>query len=234
MRFHPLTQNTDKMTDTSAAVAASKVKKAAAKPKKPASHTKYSEMIAAALGALKERCGSSRQAILKYIQAKYKCGDNATSVNAHLKLALKSGVKTGAIKQSKGTGAPGSFKLGEQKKAAKKTTKPKAAKPMKAKTPKKKVAAKKPASAKKAAKPKTAVKKTAVKKVKTPKTLSLSLSLSFIIMYMYMYIHTYIHTRVLCLHMLYMQDFEISSNHWKLVCPRNSLLTCKGGVHLCI
>ena len=104
------------MNDSAPAVAASKVKKAAAKPKKPASHPKYSEMIAAALVALKERSGSSRQAILKYIQAIYKCGDNATSVNAYLKLALKSGVKTGAIKQSKGTGASGSFKLGEQKK----------------------------------------------------------------------------------------------------------------------
>ena len=57
------------MTDTAPAVAAPKVKKAAAKPKKPASHPKYSEMIAAALGALKERSGSSRQAILRYIQA---------------------------------------------------------------------------------------------------------------------------------------------------------------------
>ena len=70
----------------------------------------------------------------------YKCGDNATSVNAHLKLALKYGVKSEAIKQSKGTGASGSLKLGEQKKAAKKAIKPKAAKPKKAKTPKKKVA----------------------------------------------------------------------------------------------
>ena len=33
---------------------------------KPASHPKYSEMIAAALGALKERSGSSRQAILTF------------------------------------------------------------------------------------------------------------------------------------------------------------------------
>ena len=54
------------MTDTAPAVAVPKVKKAAAKPKKPASHPKYSEMIAAALGALKERSGSSRQAILTF------------------------------------------------------------------------------------------------------------------------------------------------------------------------
>jgi histone H1/5 len=50
-------------------------KKAA--PKKPAEHPKYSEMVVAAIAALKERKGSSRQAILKYIQANYKVGDNA-------------------------------------------------------------------------------------------------------------------------------------------------------------
>ena len=113
------------MADTAVAAPAAapaKVKKAA-KPKKPAAHPKYSEMIAAALGALKERSGSSRQAILKYIQANYKVGDNATAVNAHLKLSLKSMVKSGALKQSKGTGASGSFKLGEAKKAAKKDRK---------------------------------------------------------------------------------------------------------------
>ena len=125
------------------------------KPKKDAAHPKYSEMIAAAVAGLKERSGSSRQAILKYIQANYKVGDTA---NVHLKTALKSGVKAGALKQSKGTGASGSFKLGEKpKKAAKKATKPKAAKP------KVKKAAKKPAAKKPAAK------KPAAKKAKTPK-----------------------------------------------------------------
>jgi hypothetical protein len=42
-------------------------KKVAAKPKKPAAHPKYSEMVGKAIAALKERGGSSRQAILKYI-----------------------------------------------------------------------------------------------------------------------------------------------------------------------
>ena len=42
-------------------------KKAAAKPKKPAAHPKYSEMIQQAVTSLKERGGSSRQAILKYV-----------------------------------------------------------------------------------------------------------------------------------------------------------------------
>ena len=146
------------MTDTAPVKA-----KKAAKPKKPATHPKYSEMIAEAVSKLKERGGSSRQAILKYITANFKVGDNAAQVNSHLKLALKSGVKNGTLKQAKGTGASGSFRLGEKKTAQKKAAKPKAAKPKKAKTPKKK-AAKKPAAKKPAAK---AAKKPAAKK--TPK-----------------------------------------------------------------
>jgi hypothetical protein len=51
-----------------------------------------------------------------------------------------------SLKQSKGTGASGSFKIGEVVKPKKKpAAKPKAAKPKKAKTPKK-TAAKKPAA----------------------------------------------------------------------------------------
>ena len=152
-----------------------KAKKVAAK-KVPAAHPKYSEMIAAAIGALKERSGSSRQAILKYVQTNYKVSDGAST---HVKLALKRGVVGGALKQVKGAGASGSFKLAEKPKAikkkpavkkpaAKKAKKPAAAKktPKKAakKTPKK--AAKKPAAKKPAAKKakKPAAKKPAAKK----------------------------------------------------------------------
>ncbi|CAC5423167.1 H1_5 [Mytilus coruscus] len=137
------------------APAKSPKKKAAAKPKKPSAHPKYSEMIGKAIAALKERGGSSRQAILKYIMANFNVGKDAKSVNAHLKLALRAGVKNNSLKQSKGTGASGSFRIGEAKQAkkkpakAKKAAKPKAAKPKKAKsTPKKKKAAKKPAGEK--------------------------------------------------------------------------------------
>ncbi|XP_076436171.1 histone H1-like [Babylonia areolata] len=130
--------------------------KKAAKPRepaKPAEHPKYNVMIAAAITSLKERGGSSRQAILKYIMANYKVGVEATKINAHLKLALRAGVKAGTLKQAKGTGASGSFRLGEKKVAAakpKKTKKPKSpkkpvAKPKKPKSPKK-PAAKKPAA----------------------------------------------------------------------------------------
>ena len=171
------------MTDTVTATpkaATPKVKKVA-KPKVPAAHPKYIEMVATAVAALKERGGSSRQAILKYISANFKV-ESTPATNSHLKLALKSGVKAGTLKQAKGTGASGSFKLGEKpKKVAKKATKPKAAKPKVKKTAAKKPAAKKTAAKKPAAKkakspkkaaakPKAAAKKPAAKKTAAKKT----------------------------------------------------------------
>ena len=133
------------MADAAAAPPKAEKKQAKKAAKKaPAAHPKYSEMVAAAIGALKERSGSSRQAILKYVSANYKVGDGAST---HVKLALKRGVAAAALKQVKGTGASGSFKLAEKPKAPKKK-------------PAKKPAAKKPA-AKKAAKktPKKGAKK---------------------------------------------------------------------------
>lgn len=127
-----------------------KAKKPAAK--KVADHPKYSDMIETAIGALKERSGSSRQAILKYVTANFKLSEHAST---HVKLALKRGVSNGKLKQVKGAGASGSFKLAEKVKKA----------------PKKKAAAKKPV-AKKATKKKAAPKKAekkAPKKKATPK-----------------------------------------------------------------
>ena len=138
---------------------------AAKKPsaKKAPEHPKYVDMITAAIGSLKERTGSSRQAILKYIQANYKVGDAA---NSHLKMALKRGVASGAFAQAKGTGASGSFKL--VKKAAEPKKKKPAAKKAAKKTPSKKpVAVKKTTVKKSPKKKKPAAKKTAAKK--TPK-----------------------------------------------------------------
>ena len=165
------------MADTAAPtpVKTPKKKTTASKPKKLASHPPYLEMIQKAIAALKERGGSSRQALLKYIMANYKVGENSTAVNARVKTALKNGVKNGALKQSKGTGAAGSFRLGEVKKAdkpkkVKAVTKPKKTvkSPKKVKKP---TAAKKPKTvAKKAAKsPKKAKAAAKPKKVKTPK-----------------------------------------------------------------
>lgn len=152
---------------------AAPAKKAAKPAPKPAEHPKYIDMIKAAIAALKERNGSSRQAIEKHIKANYKVGD---AVGVHLKLALKRGVENAAILQVKGTGASGSFKLNKAVKEVKPKKKPvkaaakkpaaKKAKPA-AKKPAAKKAAKKPA-AKKAAAKKPAVKKPAAKKAAKP------------------------------------------------------------------
>merc|ERR1712066_460053 len=147
-----------KMTDAATAAAAkpkaAKPKKAS-KPKAPAAHPTYIKMVSAAIAALKERNGSSRQAVLKYIMANYKLGSDQKPVNSRLKVALRNGTAKGVLKHvGKSTGANGSFKLAEKA----------AAKPKKAKSPKKKAAAKKPA-AKKAASPK---KKAAAKPKKSP------------------------------------------------------------------
>ena len=63
----------------------------------------------------KERGGSSRQALLKYIMNNYKLGNNEKGINAYLKIALMARVKNKTLKQSKGVGASGSFKLGNDK-----------------------------------------------------------------------------------------------------------------------
>jgi hypothetical protein len=45
-------------------------------------------MVVAAIKALKERTGSSRQAILKYIMSNYNVGKDEKSVNTHLKVCV--------------------------------------------------------------------------------------------------------------------------------------------------
>lgn len=143
-------------------------KKPAAKA--PADHPKYIDMVKAAIVALKERNGSSRQAIEKYIKANYKVGDG---VGTHLKLALKRGVEAKVLVQVKGTGASGSFKVNKELKEAKpkKPAKKPAAKKLAAKKPAaKKPAAKKPAAKAAAKNPaaKKATKKPAAKKATKP------------------------------------------------------------------
>merc|ERR1712142_1271629 len=125
-------------------------------------------MASAAIGALKERTGSSRQAILKYILANYKVGDDAKKVGSRLKVALKSGCAKGTLKHAKGSGASGSFKLGEKPKEPKKKVVKKKPAAKKAKAPAKKAAAKKAKSPAKKAAPKkaAAAKKPAAAKAK--------------------------------------------------------------------
>ena len=78
---------------------------------KSTDHPKYSEMIAAAIVALKEKKGSSRRAILKYIMTHYNVGTDEVQVNRRLKAELRAGMRTGEIKQCTGTGSAGSFKI---------------------------------------------------------------------------------------------------------------------------
>ncbi|MFH4981667.1 hypothetical protein AB6A40_008376 [Gnathostoma spinigerum] len=165
-------------TEVSAPPAVKPKKAKVAKPKTAASHPTYQQMVKSAIAALNDRKGSSRAAILKYIVQHFKVGDNMSLVGSRLRIALKRGVVAGALKQVKGTGATGSFRLGQKvavkKPKASKTAKPKkaaAAKKPKAKSPKKakKVVkkAKKPKSPKKAAvKPKVAKPKVSKPKVK--------------------------------------------------------------------
>ena len=126
---------------------------------------------------VQERGGSSRQAILKYIVKHYNVGHDERIVNAHLKMALRAGVKNGTLKQSKGTGASGSFRIGEKKEKAEKKPKAARAKKPKAKKPKaagaKKARKPKKAGEAKAKKPKAKkpkAKKPAAAKAKKPKT----------------------------------------------------------------
>ena len=133
----------------------STIVKKTAKAKVVSIHPKYNEMVVSAIKALKERSGSSRAAILKYINANYKVGNEEKKINSHLKICLRNGVSTGLLKQVKGTGASGSFKIGTEPKSEKKVVKKPA-------TDKKPVTKK--AIAKKVVK-KTVAKKTSVKKL---------------------------------------------------------------------
>merc|ERR1712146_141832 len=126
------------------AAAAPKAKKAPAKPKAPAAHPPYAAMIKAAVKALGDKKGSSRQAILKYICANYKV--DAAKASSRVRIALKKLVTSKAIVAAAAAGkkGAGSFKLAAKEPKAKpaKAKKPKAKKPAakKAKKPAKKAA----------------------------------------------------------------------------------------------
>eukprot|EP01134_Creolimax_fragrantissima_P004840 CFRG4840T1 len=136
---------------------------AAAKAKTAPTHPKYSDMVVEAIQEQKERNGSSRQAIAKYVTDKYKV--NASGAT-HLKLALKRGIDSGLLVHPKGHS--GSYRIGTLPKKKVAGKKKAAAPKKKVAAPKKKVAAKK-TSAKKAAPKKSTTttkpkaKKTAVK-----------------------------------------------------------------------
>ncbi|NWX58576.1 H5 protein, partial [Promerops cafer] len=144
--------------------------KRARSARRPAAHPAYSDMITAAIRADKTRGGSSRQSIQKYVKSHYKVGQNA---DVQIRLAIRRLLAAGVLKQTKGVGASGSFRLAKaskakrspskkRKKAARRSTSPrKPAKSRKARSPAKKPksaarkARKKSRSPKKAKKPKT-------------------------------------------------------------------------------
>ncbi|XP_031623693.1 histone H1-like [Contarinia nasturtii] len=146
---------------TAAKIKAPKAKKPASKP----NHPPTSQLVNDAIQALKERSGSSLQAIKKYIALNNKV--DADKLSPFIKKYLKKGTASGYLVQTKGKGASGSFKLSAA------SLKPKVVK--KKKPVVKKAGAKKPKTtkAKKSIKVKVASKqksrKPTAKKVKAPK-----------------------------------------------------------------
>lgn len=176
----------EKKTKAAKGGKASPKKKTIVKTVPASTHPKYSKMITDAITSLKERNGSSRQAIVKYILANFDVGKDERTANNHVKMSLRASIKNGSLKQSKGVGASGSFKLGESSKSEKKPVKkaspskeakskslskvkkPKAAKASKTVKAKAEKASPKK-STKKAKSPKKAAKTKSPKKGKSPK-----------------------------------------------------------------
>ncbi|KAI8582632.1 hypothetical protein K450DRAFT_226187 [Umbelopsis ramanniana AG] len=129
---------------------------------KKADHPSYEDMIQAAIVALKDRKGSSRPAIKKYILANYKI-----TPGSHFDTQIAAGIKRGADKGvfTLPKGPSGSVKLGKPEKKAtageKKVTKVTKAKVAKKAAPKKTTTAKKAAAPKKAAAKKASASKKA-------------------------------------------------------------------------
>ncbi|KAK7918621.1 hypothetical protein WMY93_009905 [Mugilogobius chulae] len=141
-------------------------KKAAAKKKDAGPGLQ--KLITAVIAESKERKGVSVAAVKKALAAK---GVDVAKSNKRINTALVKMVSSGAVSQTKGTGASGSFKLAKKeakpKKAAAKAKKPAV---KKATTPKKKAVKKPKSPAKKAAKkPAKSPKKAAKKPAKSPK-----------------------------------------------------------------
>jgi len=109
-----------------------------AAPKKAAgtapAHATYQDMIKDAIRNLKDRSGSSRQAIKKYIQANNNLGNTTDAAfSTHINRALTNGEKSGAFARPKGPSGPVKLAKPSEKPATKATSKPasKAAKPAK-------------------------------------------------------------------------------------------------------
>ena len=119
-----------------------KTKKPAATPKvreqfpdpETSKPLKFSEMVEAAIASLKQRNGSSRENILKYLLSNYSINEN--TANRRLSIALTSGIKTDIFVKVKGSGGKETFKLaGKIPEAKIRKTKEKSSKCRKGKKP---------------------------------------------------------------------------------------------------
>ncbi|XP_076177749.1 uncharacterized protein LOC143152010 [Ptiloglossa arizonensis] len=131
------------------------------------SHPPTSEMVNSAIRELKDRKGSSLQAIKKYMSTTYQV--DGEKFAPFIKRYLKSAVTSGAVVQTKGKGASGSFKLSvtkgtESKTKLQRTVKVAESKKVKKSVEKKTTSVRKPAATKKSP---SSVKKTEVAKKST-------------------------------------------------------------------
>ena len=93
------------------------------KPKKTFNHPTYAEMVASSIAMLKDRRGSSRQAITKYVCANYDV--DAVRASFYIQKALKKGIEEGTFKKAKESGkGAGRYKLILKKETTSKRTKP--------------------------------------------------------------------------------------------------------------
>ena len=132
--------------------------------KEAPAHPPYGQMITTAITELKDKKGSSRAAIIKYLQSNYSVGDNCAAMVKRNLIRMSNKNELVHAKTTM-TGASGSFKLPSKnaektgttpkktpKKASPKKESPVKASPKKAASPKKKAASPKKPAAKKAAK----------------------------------------------------------------------------------
>ena len=138
-----------------------------AKAKATPAGPSYLDLIKEAISTLKDRTGSSRQAIAKVVEVK----KGASYAKARLNMALKKGVDTAALTQVKGSyklaKVAAKVKVAKKKPAAKKKSVTKKAAPKKTTAKSIKPTAKKTTSATKSKKP-TAKKTTSATKSKKP------------------------------------------------------------------
>ena len=126
------------------AVAPVAIAKKSAVPKAKPTHPSFAIMITEGIRKMADKTGSSKQAISKFISSNYQVDLSNKLMSKHFRLALVAGAQSGHFKQVKGTGASGSFKIGDATKSAAKKEK-EATKPKKeAATATKKVIKKKP------------------------------------------------------------------------------------------